>query len=45
MSEQVFPSAVSQHIFAKLLTNKKVETTEVVMRVRAQFNEEILIRT
>jgi hypothetical protein len=45
MSVQVIPSAVVQRIIVKFLTNENVKPTEILMRLRAQFGDEMLTRT
>jgi hypothetical protein len=45
MNEQVVPSTVRQRIIVKILANGKVELTEILTRLRAQFGEETLSRT
>jgi hypothetical protein len=45
MSEQVVPSAVAQRIIVTFLTNENVKPAEILMRLRAQFGDETLLRT
>jgi hypothetical protein len=45
MSEQVIPSAVAQRIVVKFLTNENAKPAEILMRPRAQFDNETLSRT
>jgi hypothetical protein len=44
MSEQVAPSAVAQRIIVKFLTNENVRLPYILMRLRAQFDDEKLSR-
>jgi hypothetical protein len=44
MSDQTVPSAVSQRIIVKFLTNENVKPAEILMRLRAQFGDEVLSR-
>jgi len=45
MSEQVVPLDVAQCIIVKFLTNKNVKPAEILMRLSAQFSDEMLSRT
>jgi len=45
MSEQVVPLVVVQHIIVKLLTTENVKPAEILMRLKAQFSNETLLRT
>jgi hypothetical protein len=44
MSEQVVPSAVAQHIIVKFLINENVKPAKILMRLIAQFSDEIFSR-
>jgi hypothetical protein len=44
MSQQVVPSAVVQHII-KFVSDTSVEPAELLMRLRAQFADEMLSKT
>jgi len=44
MSEQVVPSGVVQHIIIIFLTNGNVKPAEILIRLRAQFSNEMLSR-
>jgi hypothetical protein len=44
-SEQVVPSAATQRIVVKFLTNENVKPAEILMRLRAQFDDETFSRT
>jgi hypothetical protein len=41
----VTPSAVAQRTVVKFLTNKNMKPAEMLMRLRAQFGDETLLRT
>jgi hypothetical protein len=43
-SEQVVPVAVVQCFIVKFMTNENMKPAEILMRFRAQFNDEILLR-
>jgi hypothetical protein len=45
MTEQVFPSDVSQRVIVKILTNKSVKSAEILTRLRAQFGDETFSST
>jgi hypothetical protein len=45
MNEQVVLSAVAQRNILEFLTNESVKLTEILMRLRAQFGDEILLGT
>jgi hypothetical protein len=45
MSEQVVPSAVAQCIVVKFLNNKNVKLVEILMKLRARFDNKTLSRT
>jgi hypothetical protein len=42
MNKQVVPSSVVQNIIVIFLTNKNVKPVEILMRLRAQFSDEML---
>jgi len=39
MSEQGFPSTTAQRIFVKFLYNENMKHAEIMMRLRAQFDD------
>jgi hypothetical protein len=45
VSEQAVPLTVSQNIILKFLTSENVKPAEILMRLRAQFGDEMLSRT
>jgi hypothetical protein len=45
MSEQVVSSAIVQRIVVKFQTNENVKPLEILMRLRAQLDDETLLRT
>jgi hypothetical protein len=45
MNEQVVPSAVTQRITVKLLTNENVKNASIPLRLRAWFRDETLSKT
>jgi hypothetical protein len=44
-SEQIVPLAAAQDVIVKFLTNENAKSAEILMRLRAQFDDETLLRT